>query len=76
MANNEADSAVGAPPDPVFQCMTCVRYDGFRRCRAYPGGIPDAVLFSEHDHRKPYNGDNGVLWSPRDGGIRREPVRP
>ena len=31
-------------------------------CKAFPKGIPDAILENEHSHRKPYPGDNGIRF--------------
>lgn len=51
-------------PSPV--CMACkwlnsVLVDGRMKCTAFPNGIPDDILLSVHDHRRPF---------PRDSGIR------
>lgn len=47
-----------------IQCDTCrFRADGLK-CRAYPRGIPHAILSGRHDHRKPYLDDRGFLYEP------------
>jgi hypothetical protein len=56
---------------PVFQCKQCRHYQGDGKCTAFPGGIPDPILFFEHDHRKPYPGDQGIRFEPK-----REPLKP
>jgi len=39
-------------------CLLCKNYDegstDKNRCKAYPNGIPQNILHSEHDHRKPF----------------------
>lgn len=33
-------------------------------CDAFQAGIPIAILHSDHDHHKPYAGDNGIQFEP------------
>lgn len=47
-------------------CMKCkhrntIDSDGLT-CKAFPNGIPDAIILNEHDHRKPFKGDNGIQF--------------
>ena len=51
---------------PIISCMFC-RYlyiNKNRKCEAFPGGIPEAILTGEHDHKNPYEGDNGIQFEP------------
>ena len=49
----------------ISQCVWCRhRSPDGRRCRAYPDGIPDAILRNRHDHRSPYEGDFGLRFEP------------
>jgi len=33
-------------------------------CDAFPDGIPIEIQLNRHKHRKPYPGDNGILFEP------------
>lgn len=50
------------------QCKRCAWYDRDRphlaRCRVYPRGIPLPILTNQHDHRLPYDGDQGFRFEP------------
>lgn len=34
------------------------------RCRAFPDGIPEAILETRVDHRQPFRGDGGFRYTP------------
>lgn len=47
-------------------CLNCAHLDRASRrmvCTAFPSGIPRPILVNEHDHRKPYPGDNGIRYA-------------
>jgi hypothetical protein len=49
----------------ISQCVWCRhRMDDGQRCRAFPAGIPEAILTNQYDHRRPYDGDHGVRFEP------------
>jgi hypothetical protein len=53
----------------ITQCVFCRRRGGDRPgpgCEAFPAGIPDAILTNRADHRRPYSGDGGIRFEPRD----------
>lgn len=35
------------------------------RCSAFPDGIPEAIITSQKDHRKPVAGDRGIRFVAR-----------
>lgn len=49
----------------ISQCVWCRHRsaDGLR-CRAFPGGIPEAIARNRHDHRNPFDQDHGVRFEP------------
>ncbi len=46
------------------QCMKCKHYEGALTCKAFPDGIPPAILRGEDDHTKPVAGDHGIRFEP------------
>ena len=55
-----------------FLCLFCDRFGGTvvdadpLKCLAFPDGIPQPILRSEADHRKPFDGDNGIRFNAYD----------
>lgn len=45
------------------QCLACSRYFALGgTCDAYPGGVPEGMLFFGEDHTKPRRGDHGIQF--------------
>ena len=45
------------------QCTSCAHFDATSwKCKAFPNGIPYEIVSGQHDHRKPFPGDGGVLY--------------
>jgi len=44
------------------QCKKCKNYSFGAVCEAFKKGIPVEILTGEHDHTKPYKGDNGIVF--------------
>lgn len=61
----ENDDTTNEIPKTISkQCSTCKFWTGSTICRAFPEGIPKAILNGKHDHNKPYPGDRGFRYSP------------
>ena len=50
--------------EQCFVCGNMIDTEPFLACTAYPKGIPEAIVTGEHDHTKPYEGDNGIRFTP------------
>ena len=55
------------------QCLVCSRYKGKLTGRSGPSCeafdvIPEAILAGDHDHAKPFPGDNGIRFEPLQPG--------
>lgn len=48
--------------DINLQCALCVHLKKDLKCEAFPGGIPEKIIVGEHDHKKPFKGDNGIRF--------------
>ena len=48
----------------ITQCVRCKHWIRQMECEAFDGPIPVEILSNEHDHRKPYPGDNGIQFEP------------
>ena len=51
------------------QCLDCKRLEqtpGPWHCKAFPEGIPEEIYGGSHDHTKPFRGDNGILFEPKE----------
>ena len=49
-----------------------------RCCEAFPNGIPADIWMGRNDHSKPYPGDHGLLFKPREiqKADRASPISP
>ena len=53
------------------QCFTCKHYLGNYHCAAFQDGVPDEILFNEHNHREPFEGDQGIRYEMSDEEKKR-----
>jgi hypothetical protein len=50
------------------QCAVCRhRVRGFAACKAFPSQIPGEIEGNQVDHRRPFDGDQGVRFEPKPG---------
>ena len=50
-------------------CIGCSHYDRTApgpgiRCTAFPCGVPDEIFESRTDHRRSFEGDQGIVFDP------------
>lgn len=58
---------------PYIQCLFCIHlYEDGNKCKAFPIQIPDDIWDGDHDHRRLYKGDNGILFEPVKKEIKEE----
>lgn len=51
--------------DFEHNCVRCEHYDGKSACAAFPKGIPEVLLTGEVSHTEPFDGDRGILFTPK-----------
>ena len=50
-----------------FSCLKCKHLNKDEiSCKAFPDVIPQDILASVFDHRKPFRGDHGIQFEPKD----------
>lgn len=48
-------------------CMECKHlFETGLKCKAFPEGIPDKIIFGSVDHHNPIEGDNGIQFEPKE----------
>jgi len=56
----------GYSPYGPIACASCNNYVSDYKCRAFPGGIPQAILDGKDSHTEPHEGDNGIQFEAVD----------
>ena len=54
------------PVNPICDGCKHFKWDDPTKynCKAYPEGIPEEIINSEHEHTEPFKGDNGIQFEP------------
>jgi len=60
-------------PKKGSRCLYCKWYNHKKigTCKAFPKGIPHAILSSEFNHIKPYPGDHGIQFELDEEKVKR-----
>ncbi len=67
MTEFERDMFYNIPVNSAQQCATCKNHIPMTlTCKAFPERIPDEIMDGKWDHREHYQGDNGILYEPKD----------
>jgi hypothetical protein len=60
----------------ISHCFFC-KYLGIKEtCEAFPNGIPEEILNNQFIHTKHYEGDNGILFEPKEEKYRNVEFKP
>jgi len=63
-----AERLTGDEKRQISQCVYCIHWiQG--RCTAFPKGVPMDILTNQFDHRKPHEGDGGILFEANPDGM-------
>lgn len=60
IVDRELDEIIYSPV-----CTLCTHYHRGKEehtCKAFPYGIPDDIWSGDNEHKRPYAGDNGILF--------------
>lgn len=62
-------------------CLDCIHLHDIKpgqesTCDAFPEGIPQPIIWGNHDHLTPFDGDNGIRFEQQPGPpMARAPKR-
>ena len=67
MFDNDAQKRMFGESSSFPSCLFCRwKNKGSKTCKAFPNGIPEEILSGQNPHTSPYEGDNGIVFSPKE----------
>ena len=64
--DSNPDKFTGTVTILEISCYSCKHYNKDLTCKAFPNRIPIEILRGKHDHRTPFEGDNGIQYEQKD----------
>ena len=60
------------PFSPVCTFCRHNNKQDWRKCQAFPDGVPAEIWNGDNDHRQAYPGDNGIQFDPSPEAIKTQ----
>lgn len=70
------ESLLGVGPGKISQCFFCKHISVRETCAAFPDGIPEEILNNQFIHTNHYEGDNNIIFEPKEEKYRDLEFRP
>jgi hypothetical protein len=54
-------------------CLKCIHFGGWKKCLAFPDGIPEEIWTGKEKHIKPYPNDGGIVFKSKN--LYNKPIK-